>query len=182
MSISARTRVLMLGVILALLLLIPLQVTSAKGLFSKITIQMPDAGQLIEVTEPAFLDFWTFSDFDSGTREAPEVIGPAYEITRWHLAADGKTFEPWDRLRYYQTSPHNTAARGWVYYEGLVNGSSEYDGKWFMSTRHADVLMESIIFADASETHPASSSEPTLAIGATALVVVALALWLIQHR
>ncbi|MBX3086020.1 MAG: hypothetical protein KF716_30570 [Anaerolineae bacterium] len=136
------------------------------------------------MTDSAFLDFWAFSDFTDGTREAPKVVGPAYEVTRWYLADDGKTYVMWDRLRYYHTSSENTAGRGWVYYEGLVNGGSEYDGRWYLSTRHADALMESIIFVEPNATVTSSSpaSESTVGIGTTTLFVFALILWIIQPR
>jgi hypothetical protein len=38
---------------------------------------------------------------------------------------------PFDQLHYY---PYT----GYVYYDGLVNGSSEYDGKWYAATPSAE--------------------------------------------
>ena len=175
-------RALMLGMIFTLLL-ISFQPAYAKGQFSKITIQTADSSQPIDVSDPAFLNFWTFSDFTNGTTEAPQVIGPAYEITRWLPSGDGKTFAEWDRLRYYSTSEANTDGRGWIFYEGLINGSSEYDGKWFVATRNADALMESVNF-------PATvvntlQPVPTIALGSAEfvlLVTFGTLMWLIVHR
>jgi len=137
------------AVAMLLLVVVP---ASAKGNFDKITVQQDGTQTQIEVTDVALLGFFAFTDFDNGTREAPHVVGPAFIVMRWQLDRTGDTgFQPWDRLRYYHTSPDNTLGHGWVFYEGPINGSSEYDGQWFTSTRSADALMEGIIFPGATE-------------------------------
>ena len=153
---------------------------AAKANFDRITVQEQGSETQVEVTDPALLGFFAFTDFSDGRREPPRVVGPAFVVTRWEMdrAADAG-FQPWDRLRYYHTSQDNTLGRGWVFYEGLLNGSSEYDGQWYPSTRNADALMEGIIFPSEARESEADANRPSLLLGvvgiAAALVIAALA-------
>ena len=47
-----------------------------------------------------------------------------------------------DRLRYV---PPGSTQLGCIFYEGLINGSSEYDGKWFPTTPAGDEVMKRIM-------------------------------------
>lgn len=188
---SIRRTVCVVGLILAVLLTTARSV-SAKGNFDKVTIQDIGSGREIAVTDPALMGFFAFSDFDNGTRETPKVTGPGYEVMRWAISReDGITYVPVDRLRWYDTSSTNTLGRGWIFYEGLINGSSEYDGKWFTSTRNGDALMENTLFSvQATSTSTASTEKagPTsivlgfVGIGAATLIGAVAAAWFLQQR
>lgn len=138
------------------------------------------------------LGFFAFSDFDNGTLQAPQVAGPGYEVTRWAISQeDGKTYVPVDRLLYYHTSDSNTLKHGWILYEGLINGSSEYDSHWFTSTRNADALMEGIILsssilpASESSTQASNSSSDIWAfigMGVAALIALIATKWFLWQK
>lgn len=182
-SSSPHRTISVLGLILSLLLITARSV-SAKGNFDKPTVQDIASGREFQVTEPALMGFFGLSDFDNGTRETPKV-GTGYEITRWAISrVDGETYVPVDRLRYYPSSSTNTLGRGWIFYEGLVNGSSEYDGMWFTTTRNSDALMQRIL----SSTQTLEASRPTpmtfglIGIGAAGLIGIIATLWFFRQR
>jgi hypothetical protein len=121
-------------VALLFLLLLPLQSALAGGCcFTDITIKSLDSGRQVTISGPALTaphdlsTFQSFTDF-SRTISKPSRVGPAYEVVR-----DG-----WDHLRYY---PGVGDAPGAVYYEGLINGSSEYDGRWFFVLPEQDATL-----------------------------------------
>lgn len=95
----------------------------AKGGFSFVTITSPNLKDEVRATDPALtVDFFAFADFYRNKVEAPANPGKAYEVTRYYVY---KTREyAFDRLHYYPDT-------GFVYYDGIRNGSSEYDGKWY---------------------------------------------------
>ena len=109
---------------LALLLTLITSVTVfAKGGFSFIIIIGPNLKDSVRVTEPALTtDFFAFADFFRDKTEAPDDPGPGYEITRYYINNSREV--AFDHLHYYPDA-------GFVYYDGIVNGSSEYDGEWY---------------------------------------------------
>jgi hypothetical protein len=95
----------------------------AKGGFSFITITGPNLEEEIRLSDPALTeDFFAFADFYRDQTNAPADPGAGYEITRYYL--DGNREIAFDHLHYYPET-------GFVYYDGIVNGSSEYDGEWY---------------------------------------------------
>jgi len=117
--------------IIALCLLIPTTITLAKGNFSYVTIDGPGLTDELNVTDPALTsDFFVFADFTKGPIDTPADPGEGYEITRVYIETiDGKPeAQAFDQLLYF---PY--ADDGYVYYVGLSDGSSEYDGKWFVA-------------------------------------------------
>ena len=115
---------------LALSLLIPTALVSAKGGFDYITIKGPGITGEINVTNPALTqDFFAFADFSRGSIEPPLDPGQGYQVVRVYVQ-DNKDV-PFDQLHYYPYS-------GFVFYDGLVNGSSEYDGKWYAANPNAE--------------------------------------------
>ena len=97
----------------------------AKGSFAFITISGPDLKEPIRSSNPALTeDFFAFANFIGSTVKAPTEPGIGYEITRYYK--DGGRESAFDRLHYYPET-------GYVYFDGLVNGSSEYDGKWYQA-------------------------------------------------
>ncbi|MEW5940713.1 MAG: hypothetical protein AB1750_13675, partial [Chloroflexota bacterium] len=84
----------------------------------------------IVITDPALTeDFFAFADFSAGAIPAPADPGQGYEIIRVYLVNEKD--QPFDELHYY---PYT----GYVYYDGIVNGESEYDGKWYVANPAAD--------------------------------------------
>lgn len=97
----------------------------AKGSFAFITISGPGLSTLIRSTDPALtIDFFAFADFDQDPAKAPTDPGQGYEITRYYI--DHGHDAPFDRLHYYPSS-------GWVFFDGLVNGDTSWDGHWFQA-------------------------------------------------
>jgi hypothetical protein len=109
----------------ALVLTIPTAVVLAKGGFAYIAIKGPGLTGELNVTNPALTqDFFIFADFSKGSIEAPLDPGQGYQVIRVYV--DGTDVQPFDQLHYYPYS-------GYVYYDGIVNGSSEYDRKWYIA-------------------------------------------------
>ncbi|HJR81119.1 MAG TPA: hypothetical protein VJ821_13680 [Anaerolineales bacterium] len=125
-----------LGLVLSLALITSITVF-AKGSFSFITIAAPDSKDVVRATDPALTsDFFTFADFSRDKTKAPADPGAGYEITRYYI--DGKREIPFDRLHYYPET-------GFVYYDGIVNGSSEYDGEWYTARTEIKGIFESVL-------------------------------------
>jgi hypothetical protein len=109
--------------VLALCMFIPSALAFAKGEFDYITIKGPGITGEINVTNPALTaDFFAFADFSKGSIEEPLNPGEGYQIVRVYVVDNQAS--AFDQLHYY---PYT----GYVYYDGLVGGWSEYDGKWY---------------------------------------------------
>ena len=116
--------------IFVLLLLLPSMFVLAKGEFDYITIKGPGITGEITVTNPALTaDFFAFADFTQDSINAPVDPGQGYQVIRVYVV-DNKD-QLFDQLHYY---PYT----GFVYYDGLIGGSSEYDGKWFAANPSAE--------------------------------------------
>ena len=115
--------------IIVTLLFIPSNVF-AKGPFSYLTIKGLDLTEDLNVTEPALLDFFTFADFFRGDVDTPANPGEGYEVIRWFIDSETNKVQNFDHLHYYPDT-------GYVYYDGIINGSSEYDGKWYIA--HSEI-------------------------------------------
>jgi len=109
----------------------------AKGSFAFITVTGSNLKEPVRLTDPTLTtDFFTFADFYQDKAEAPTDLGMAYEITRYYI--DGKTESVFDKLHYYPDT-------GFVYYDGIVNGSSEYDGKWYTAKQDMKPVFEAAL-------------------------------------
>jgi hypothetical protein len=105
-----------------ILLIIPTFVF-AKGGFDYITVKGPGITGEITITDPALTaDFFAFADFSKGAIETPADPGQGYQIVRVYVVENKD--QPFDQLHYY---PYT----GYVYYDGLIAGASEYDGEWY---------------------------------------------------
>jgi hypothetical protein len=109
---------------IALMLTLVTTVTAfAKGSFAFIAITGPNLQEAVRVTDSALTaDFFTFANFYEDRTEAPASPGEGYEITRYYV--DGTREIIFDRLHYYPEA-------GFVFYDGIENGESEYDGEWY---------------------------------------------------
>ena len=109
----------------------------AKGGYAFITITGPDLKETVRTSDAALTeDFFAFADFYRDRVEAPADAGAGYEITRYYL--DGGREIAFDRLHYYP-------AAGVVYYDGIVNGSSEYDRKWYAAKPEIKSIFENAV-------------------------------------
>lgn len=121
--------------------LIPATVGFAKGNFDYITIKGPGITGEINVTNPALTDdFFAFADFTQGTIPPPFDPGEGYQVVRVYVeTVDGKAVDtPFDQLHYYPYTGH-------VFYDGLVEGSSKYDGKWYAANPAADAPFRAVL-------------------------------------
>jgi hypothetical protein len=115
-------------------LFIPTVLVFAKGDFDYLAVKGPGITGEINITNPALTgDFFAFADFTQGKVPTPADAGEGYQVVRVYVeTVDGKPSPtPFDQLHYY---PYT----GYVFYDGLVNGSSEYDGKWYAANPSAD--------------------------------------------
>ena len=111
--------------LILLAVIIPSSRALAKGDFAYIAVSGQGIQGEMTLTDSVFLkDFFAFADFSKNEIPAPSDYDPdaAYEITRFYLADTKPT--AFDSLFYYPD-------QGYVYYNGLAGGSSEYDGKWY---------------------------------------------------
>ena len=109
----------------------------AKGGFAFIAITGPSLKEEIRSDDATLTeDFFTFADFSQDQTEAPTDPGVGYEITRYYV--DGKREIAFDHLHYYPET-------GLVYYDGIVNGSSEYDGEWYTAKPEIKTVFESAL-------------------------------------
>jgi hypothetical protein len=175
---------------LALLLTLITSITVfAKGGFSFITITGPNLKDSVRVTESALTtDFFALADFFRDSTEAPDDPGAGYKITRYYL--DGGREVAFDYLHYYPDV-------GLVYYDGIVNGSSEYDGEWYIAKPKIGMVFENAL-SNQPQSVPAitqgqriTSLDPTqsstsilqtpyiilIAVTAGLAVILALAFW-----
>jgi hypothetical protein len=125
---------------LALLLSLSTSVTAfAKGGFSFITISGPNIKETVRVTDTALItDFFTFANFYEDKIDASASPGVGYEITRYYI--DGKREIAFDSLHYYPET-------GFVFYDGIINGESEYDGEWYTADPEIKTVFESALAA-----------------------------------
>lgn len=152
-------------------LLITSMTAFAKGGFDFITITGPNLKQAVRVTDTSLTnDFFTFANFYEDKTKAPEDPGEGYEITRHY--EQGVSDVIFDRLHYYPES-------GFVFYDGIENGESEYDGEWYTANPEIKSAFETALsvqtgpaaspekkepIAPVSQPQPAASSSPALPI------------------
>jgi len=110
---------------LLLALVIPTVIVFAKGKFDYIVIRGPGITEDMNVSNPVLTqDEFTFADFSKGDVAGPAEPGAGFQVVR--MIAEGSKGVPYDQLHYY---PYT----GYVYYDGIVNGFSEYGGKWYIA-------------------------------------------------
>jgi len=116
----------------------------SKGQFDYIEVKGPGITGSIAITDPALTeDFFAFADFSAGAIPPPADPGQGYQITRVYVIDDKD--HPFDQLEYY---PYT----GYVHYIGLAEGTSEYDGSWFVANPAADAPFRAALKAKATLT------------------------------
>lgn len=127
-----------LGLIITVLL--GTGVILGKGPANKIILTTPD-GRTIEITDRAMLEVLSMTTLELFPVSIPQpegVTGEGYELERQYK--DGNTHRTFDRVRYYPAG-----YTGYVFYVGIENGWSEYDGKWFSANPAAVYVMNTLI-------------------------------------
>lgn len=130
-----------LAFLFVIVLLLPVSLALAKGDFDYLTVKGPGITGEVNITNPVLAsDFFAFADFTQGPIAPPADPGQGYQIVRVYVeTVDGKpTDYPFDQLHYY---PYT----GYVYYDGIVNGSSEYDGKWYTANPSAEEPFRAVL-------------------------------------
>ena len=156
----------------------------AKGGFSFIAITGSGLKDEIRSSDPALTeDFFAFADFYRNKTSEPANPGAGYEIRRYYI--DGKREIPFDRLHYYPET-------GFVYYDGIVNGSSEYDGAWYTARPEIRRVFKSALpgqsmgkiqsSASAAQTQPRLLFPPFYLVLLATLSVVLISLFTYRLR
>lgn len=119
----------------ALAVLLP-TITLAKGTPLAVSITGPGLPGPISVSDPlAMPALGILGIMQVETPIVPPAdLGAGYELQR----------DDFDRVRYYP-DPHGSW--GYVFYVGIINGSSEYDGHWYRASTVGDATMRCIMEA-----------------------------------
>jgi hypothetical protein len=140
-----------LGIALLLSLVASIRV-SAKGGYAFITVSGPGLQEEVRTTDAALTtNFFAFADFYRDKTTAPANPGVGYEITRNYI--DGNREYVFDRLHYYPET-------GFVYYDGIENGESEYDGEWYIAKTEIKVVFQSALSIQTRPVAPAEKKQP----------------------
>jgi hypothetical protein len=145
--------------VLGILIGVTMQSALAKGPPQKITISGGDLPGEIEITGDyatmSALSMMSLEDYQTLTPDAPQNIsGDGYLITRFYETSSGR-YVAFDEVRYY---PNPDGGRGYLNYLGIVNGSSEYDGKWFRASAAGEAALQAVIAGNETRETPASTS------------------------
>ncbi|MBZ0289729.1 MAG: hypothetical protein K8I30_19050, partial [Anaerolineae bacterium] len=136
--------ILILSILAAVLLSANLAL--AKGGWGKIEISGDGLSGVVEITDPVLLEGFSlgaFQDLALGSIDPPLVIGSGYQMRRgWDSGP--VIFVPFDEVHYY---PDPSGGAGYLYYDGLVNGSSEFDGNWYRVTPTGEAVMQQFLAA-----------------------------------
>jgi hypothetical protein len=120
----------------------------------------------------------SLSDFSRAMAQKPDLAGDGYIVTRYEQDSTG-VFIAWDRLLYY---PNSSGFGGYFYYEGLMNGASEYDKQWYTASPEADAAMRQVLASSGSDLPaPAQTILPLIAL-AMLMIVAILGLAVIKKR
>lgn len=113
----------------------------AKGNFSFLAISGGNLNNEVRTADVNLVSDWfAFADFQGGSVSAPaKAPEGGYVVTRYYV--DGLRTAAFDRLHYYP-------AAGLVYYDGLLGGSSEYDGKWYTARPGIQPVFERAVFRE----------------------------------
>jgi hypothetical protein len=146
-----RIRIAM-GIAMALAMFLIVSTTVfAKGGFDFIAISGPDLKETVHITDASLTeDFFTFANFYEDKINAPAGPGQGYEITRHY--EQGGSDVIFDRLHYYPET-------GFVFYDGIENGDSEYDDEWYIANPDIKSVFESALAAQTGPVAPAEKKE-----------------------
>jgi hypothetical protein len=132
------------AVLITAALLAQFSAAHAKGPADRIVISSPLLAEDMVLTDRDTLvqiSMANLENFEAGSIEAPAGLTAGYTLDRQFEESPGK-FRSFDRVVYYADPGGDL---GYVFYEGIVNGSSEYDGRWFRARPAGDAAMRMII-------------------------------------
>lgn len=128
-------------ILFILALVIPATAVFANGDFDYIVIKGPGITGDINASSPVFTqDYFAFADFSQGSIDPPADPGSGYQVVR--MVAEGSKGVPFDQLHYYPYS-------GYVYYDGIVNGFSEYGTQWYLANPAMEEPFRAVLAEDA---------------------------------
>jgi hypothetical protein len=138
-----------LWIVLALLALFTLvSAVGAKGEAARITITGEEIEGEIEVLDQETLALLSFMQLEQSLLPrsfAPEGLGEGYEIARYFQEEGSERYFPFDRVSYH---PDPDGGQGYIQYLGIVNGSSEYDGRWFRPSADGEAALRDVLGLD----------------------------------
>ncbi|MBI2757332.1 MAG: hypothetical protein HYX49_01485 [Chloroflexi bacterium] len=153
-----KTRLLVTVLVPVLVALFVPAAVLAKGNFSFIVIQGGGIDGELRSTDPALTDdFFAFADFFSAQTDQPAKPGLGYKVIRYY-SYNGREIA-FDYLHYYPET-------GYVYYDGIMGGWSEYDGKWYVANPNIKTSFENIFLKQTQ------SATPFIAAAALSLLFV----------
>ena len=131
------------------LVLMAAQPVLAKGPFACLLVSGGGLSGELEINEPALLEFFSFAEmFTARLPQAPDnaedLLVQAYDITRFAQDESNGKLVPFDRLHFV---PSEGEEPGLVYYDGIINGSSEYDKQWYKAHPQVEAVFQRIIRA-----------------------------------
>ncbi len=119
----------------------------AKGASDRIIITSPALDEEVIVTDRAITDWLSMAsleNIEAGSIAEPTGLGEGYTLDRQFETAPDQ-YQSFDSAVYY---PDPGGDLGYVYFKGITNGSSEYDGKWYRARPGGDAAMK-MVLADA---------------------------------
>jgi hypothetical protein len=120
-----------------LILALSLTAVSAEAMGKFDLIVMESEGLSFQVFDSEFLDFYAFSNFAEANISDPPSMEKGILVTRYS-PVDDVYIEPYDQLIYY---PSTNGSGGYVFYVGLMDGSSDYDQKWYQGNPEAEMMI-----------------------------------------
>jgi hypothetical protein len=137
-----KPKLLFVGVTLAILLVLAVP-ASAKGIASLIEIEVPGLENTIRVEGLDAVWDLSIGQLEDFTQplDAPADAGVGLYLTRY-LSDNERDTYPFDNVVYFASQ---TGGRGYVYYLGMINGRSEYDGRWFQATPEGDAAISAVL-------------------------------------
>ncbi|MEO8394397.1 MAG: hypothetical protein ABI700_15500 [Chloroflexota bacterium] len=151
-----KAKILLIGFLLMAGLLV--QSALAKEAPQKVTIS--GAGLLSEVVLTGDQDrlntlaMMTLEDYYTRSANAPAGIsGDGYLITRY-LQESPTRLIAFDTVRYY---PDPAGGRGYIYFLGIANGSSDYDHHWFRANPAGEATLQALIAEGQAESSAAKT-------------------------
>ena len=172
-KVSVRTP-LLASILLVVLAFSLASIAEAKGPFQRI-VAFTGIGGSVPIEDSELIEFFSFSNFQNQIAW-PAAPGEGVLITRYF--EDQSTGEEiaFDHLWIYP----RTEGRGpFVFYQGIINGSSEYDGKLYEGDLEAWMKLREILDRQA-HAGSAPGLDPTIShllVGLSGLIVGAVAGW-----
>lgn len=166
-----RTRIGLALMLVALVALALPGLAGAKGPAGRIVIVGPGLDGAVELVNDApLLGSLSMGMLENFLRpvDPPAYPRPGFELTRYFETNTGQ-YVPFDTVVYH---PAPDGEPGLIYYDGMVNGSSEYDGRWFaVNPKNEAVLREVLAAHNANLDIVTLTVEPYLALYGAGSVV-----------